>query len=144
MRLSDFIHDTLYEIALGVQLGRARSRDFAAIAPESVSGEKVAEKTYVDFDVAVVVGETDTKTKGGGGHLGAEIRVASVVKANAGADGKLEASATASTQQTHRVAFKVPIYLNAHFRDNPLATADAKQLLAVHGIAETPSQSIDT
>jgi len=31
----------------------------------------------------------------------------------------------------------VPIYLNTHFRDNPLAVADAKQLLAAHGISET-------
>jgi hypothetical protein len=96
----------------------------------------VAEKTYVDFDVAVVVGESDMTSKGGDGRVGGEIKVASIVKANIGAGGKAEASSTASTQQTHRVTFKVPVFLNAHFRDNPLAMTEAKQLLVAHGLAE--------
>jgi hypothetical protein len=65
MRLSAFIHDTLYEIALGVQLARTRARDLVAITPSTIDGEAVAEKTYVDFDVAVVVGESETTTKSG-------------------------------------------------------------------------------
>lgn len=136
MRLSAFIHDTLYEIALGVQLARARARDLVAITPSTIDGEAVAEKTYVDFDVAVVVGESETATKSGDSKAGAEIQVASVIKANIGAGGKIESGSTASTEQTHRVAFKVPIYMNAHFRDNPLAAADAKEMLAAHGISE--------
>lgn len=141
MRLSAFIHDTLYEIALGVQLARARSRDLVAISPAGISGEAVSEKTYVDFDVAVVVGEEDTTTKGGDGKAGAEIHVAAIIKANIGASGKIETGSTTSTEQTHRVAFKVPIYMNAHFRDNPLAVAEARQLLAAHGISEAPEKN---
>ena len=40
MRLRDFIHDTLYEIALGVQLAQARSKDLVAIAPSTIDGLK--------------------------------------------------------------------------------------------------------
>ena len=73
------------------------------------------EKTYVDFEVAVVVAESETTTKGGDGKAGAEIQVASIIKANIGGGGKIESGSTASTEQTHRVVFKVPIFMNAHF-----------------------------
>lgn len=135
MRLSAFIHDTLYEIALGVQLARARSLDLVAIAPRTIDGEAVSEKTDVDFDVAIVVGESETASKGADGKAGAEIQVASIVKVGIGGGGKLESRSTASAEQTHRVGFKVPIYLNAHFRDNPLAAAEAESLLSAHGLA---------
>lgn len=141
MRLSAFIHDTLYEIALGVQLARARSRDLVAITPSTIDGESVSEKTYVDFDVAVVIGETDTTTKTGDGKVGAEIQVASILKASVGAGGKIEANAKTSTEQTHRITFKVPIYMNAHFRNNPLAAADARELLTAHGVAEATQRA---
>jgi hypothetical protein len=136
MRLSDFIHDTLYEISLGVQLARARARELVAIAPKTIDGEKVSEKTYVDFDVAVVVNETDSKTRSGGGNAGTEIQVASIIKANFGGTGKFEVGANASTEQTHRVSFKIPIFVNAHFRDNQEALIEAKNLLAAHGISD--------
>src|SRR3546814_10420061 len=103
MRLSEFIHDMLYEIALGVEIARARSHEIAAIAPESISGERVSERTYIDFDVAVVVGESDTTAKAGDGRIGADLQVATIVKASAGMGGKAEATSTASQQQTNRV-----------------------------------------
>jgi len=139
MRLSQFVQDTLYEIALGVHLARARALDIAAISPNTVSGDDVAEKTYVDFDVAVVVNEGDTKVKGADGRVGGEIQVASVFKANVGGGGKTESTATASTQQTHRVTFKVPVFMNAHFRDNPEAQAEAKRVLGAHGLSADPT-----
>src|SRR3546814_4441362 len=88
------------------------------------------------FDVAVVVGESDTTAKAGDGRIGADIQVATIVKASAGMGGKAEATSTASQQQTHRVAFKVPVYLNAHFRENETAMAAYKTVLAEHGLAE--------
>ena len=142
MRLSAFIHDTLYEIALGVSLGRARSRDLVAVSPGLIDGEDVSEKTYVDFDVAVVVGENDTTTKSGDGKAAAEIQVASIVKANIGAGGSLEAISKTSTEQTHRITFKIPIYMNAHFRNNPLASDEAKGILAAHGLKEATHKVI--
>src|SRR3546814_19948864 len=114
MRLSEFIHDMLYEIALGVEIARARSHEIAAIAPESISGERVSERTYIDFDVAVVVGESDTTAKAGDGRIGADIQVATIVKASAGMGGKEEATSTASQQQTPRLQLKVTGYLTAN------------------------------
>jgi hypothetical protein len=125
---------------LGVQLARARARDLVAITPSTIDGESVSEKTYVDFDVAVVVGESETTMKGGEGKTGGEIQVASIIKANIGGGGKIESGSTASTEQTHRVAFKVPIFMNAHFRNNPLASADSKELLSAHGISDATSK----
>src|SRR3546814_20603609 len=101
MRLSEFIHDMLYEIALGVEIARARSHEIAAIAPESISGERVSERTYIDFDVAVVVGESDTTAKAGVGRIGADIQVATIVKASAGMGGQEEAPTPASHPQKH-------------------------------------------
>lgn len=135
MRLSVFIHDTLYEIALGVQIARARAGDLVAITPSTIDGESVAEKAYVDSDVAVVVNESETATKSGGGKAGAEIQVAAVIKAN-----KVKSESTASSGQTHRVSFKAPIYMNAHFRRNPLAAAEAKELLTASGLSDASAK----
>ena len=134
MRLSAFIHDTLHEIALGVSLARARSLELVAVAPRTIDEQDVAEKTYVDFDVAVVVGEGRTSTKGGDAKVGADIQVASVVKVNLGGGGKVEHGAKSSTESTHRIAFKVPVDMNAHFRNNFGAITAARALLATHGI----------
>src|SRR3546814_18929110 len=102
MRLSEFIHDMLYEIALGVEIARARSHEIAAIAPESISGERVSERTYIDFDVAVVVGESDTPAKDGVGRIGAERQLATILKASAGMGGKAEETAPATQKQEGR------------------------------------------
>jgi hypothetical protein len=134
MRLRDFIHDTLYEIALGVQLAQARSKDLVAIAPSTIDGQSVSERTYVDFDVAVVVNAGEKTKKGGKGKLGAEIEVASIIKASAGGGGEVTKKSDTSTEQTHRVAVKVPVYMTAHFRDSPATSAYAKGLLEAHGV----------
>lgn len=88
MRLSEFIHDMLYDIALGVEIARARSHGIAAVAPDSINGERVAERTGIDFDVAVVVGGSDTTSKAGDGRVGADIQVATILKAGAGMGGR--------------------------------------------------------
>jgi len=137
MRLNEFIHDTLYEIALGIQIGSARSIELIAIAPNTLNNEPVGEKTYIDFDIAIVVGESDTTTKGGSGKIDGKIQVASVLKAGLSTGGKLESESTASSQQTHRIAFKVPVYIAANYKTNTLALAHAKQFLAEHGIPDT-------
>ena len=43
MRLSDFIQDTIYEIALGVHSARLTSRNFVAVNPSSLDGEQLTE-----------------------------------------------------------------------------------------------------
>src|SRR3546814_15089242 len=130
MRISDWSSDVC-----------SSDLEIAAIAPESISGERVSERTYIDFDVAVVVGESDTTAKAGDGRIGADIQVATIVKASAGMGGKAEATSTASQQQTHRVAFKVPVYLNAHFRENETAMAAHKTVLAEHGLDAAPASA---
>ncbi|MGH7093324.1 MAG: hypothetical protein ACREFB_07310 [Stellaceae bacterium] len=133
MRLKDFIQDTLYEIALGVQLAQAHSKDLVAIAPSMIDGQSVAERTYVDFDVAVVVGANEKTSKGGKVKAGAEIEVASIIKARIGGGGEATKNSQTSTERTHRVAFKVPVYMTAHFRDNAATAAHAKNLLETYG-----------
>jgi hypothetical protein len=121
MRLSTFIQDTLYEIALGVELARARAIELVAISPSSLDGQAINERSYVDFDVSVVVSEEQASRTGGSGKLGGEIRVAAIFKASAEGGGSKEANSARSTEQTHRVAFKVPIYMGANYKTNQAA-----------------------
>lgn len=116
MRLSTFIHDTLYEIALGVTLGRARALNMVAVMPGHVDGADVAEKTYIDFDIAVVVDENATQTNAKDGDAGTEIQVLSILKLKAGAEVKAETVDHRSQAQTHRITFKIPIYANANYQ----------------------------
>ncbi|MDR3558258.1 MAG: hypothetical protein P4L61_01875 [Candidatus Pacebacteria bacterium] len=131
MRLSNFIQETLYEIALGVQSAKLRAQDLVAINPAELNKEVVGEKSYVDFDVTVVVTETKDKKHGGDGSIGGEIKVASIasIKGNAGA--KTEHSSSTSSEHTQRVSFKVPVYFAAHFRGDPGIAAE-KSLLEEH------------
>jgi hypothetical protein len=141
MRLSTFVHDTLYEIVLGISLGRARSRELAAIAPLTIDEKSVSEKTYVDFDIAVVVGEDEENASGGDGKLKGEIQVASVLKVSANAGGKIESKTRSSSEQTHRISFKVPLYTNAHFRENATVIAESQRLLTAYGIKDSGDPS---
>lgn len=132
MKLSDFIQETLYEIALGVQLGALRAKDFVAISPSLLNGQPVGEKGYVEFDVQVVVGDSSTSTKGGKGQLGAEIQVAAVGKLSASAGGNAGATQAITSERTHHVTFKVPIYMAANFRGNPATAKEAEEFLTAH------------
>jgi hypothetical protein len=132
MRLSDFIQDTLYEIALGVQLAQARAKDLVAIAPSRIDGVLLEEKSYVDFDVSVVVTDSNSGAKGGGVKLGSEIKVASFVRISADINGSAGSKQENTSAQTHRVAFKVPVYMNASFKDNPATAIHAEALLNAH------------
>ena len=130
MRLSQFIEDTLFEIARGVQRGQARAKDLIAISPSRLDGELVHEKSFIDFDVSVVVNDTATGGKGGIAKVGGEISVASIGKFSAELGGAVDKKQEQSTAQTHRVSFKVPVYMNAHYRDNPATAVFAAEILA--------------
>ena len=129
MRLSSFIQDTLYEIALGVELARAKAKDLVAINPSSLDGERITEKNYVDFDVSIVVGESEDKKTRGDGRIGGEIQVVSIAKVSAGSGIERETASSVTSQQTHRVSFKVPLYMNANYKNNPAAAEHAATLL---------------
>ncbi len=130
MRLSQFIEDTMYEIALGIQRAQARAKDLVAINPGRLNGELLTEKSYVDFDVSVVVSDVASSSKEGGGKLGGEISVASIAKVKAEGGGSVDRKEENSTAKTHRVAFKVPVYLNADFKNNPATAAFAAEILS--------------
>lgn len=132
MRLSSFIHDTLYEIALGVQIAQARAKDLIAINPSRLDGVDVTERSYVDFDVSIVVGEDAGSEASGAGKAGGEIKVASIFTASLGAEGEKKSTSSKSTEQTHRVAFKVPVYMGASYATNPAAAEAAAVILAKH------------
>ena len=128
MRLSEFIEDTLYEISVGVERARVKARNHIAINPSSIDGEQVTEKGYVEFDVSVVVGETDEASRTGEKRATGEIKVATILKIGGGGSSQDQTSSTAKAEQTHRVSFKVPVYMNANYRNNPVAQAEAVAL----------------
>jgi hypothetical protein len=92
MELKDFIRETLVGIANGIEEARIETGDIWAINPASIDGEKVAERSYVEFDIAVTAGETLGSRKEGKAGVKAEISV-------------LGAS-----------VFKVPVHMNVQFR----------------------------
>lgn len=126
MRLSDFIESTLFEIALGVERARVKARDLIAINPSSIEGQALTEKNFVEFDVSVLVSDTDEQKSGADAKASAEIKVASIAKVGATLGGKGETTSTARSEQTHRVSFKVPVYMNANYKHNPVAQAEAR------------------
>lgn len=126
MRLSEFIQDTLYEIAIGVDMARIKARNYVAINPVTINGERVEDRSYVDFDVSIIVGEAEETTGAGSGRVHGEIKVASLVKAGIDAGGQRQKTSSARAEQTHRVSFKVPFYMNANYRDNPAVQAEAE------------------
>ena len=140
MRLSDFIQDTLYEIALGVQLAQARSKDLVAINPSRLDGELLTEKSFLDFDVSIVVNDVRSGKKEGSGKLSGEIKVASIAKVSAEIGGKATQGSENTTAQTHRAAFKVPVYMNANFKDNPAAAEHAQLILATNKRSSNDAQ----
>ncbi|HUC19702.1 MAG TPA: hypothetical protein VMA37_18650 [Acetobacteraceae bacterium] len=75
-----------------------------------------------------------TATKEGNGKIRVEIQVA--INPDVGDGGKIGFDSDASMMRIHRVAFKVPMCVNADFRNNPLAAAKAKELPAVRGISD--------
>ncbi len=95
MRLSEFIEDTLYEIALGIDRARMKARDLAAINPSRLDGEPLTEKSFVDFDVSIVVGESEERGKGAEARLTGEIKVATVAKVGIALGGKSDGTSNA-------------------------------------------------
>jgi hypothetical protein len=134
MRLSEFIEDTLYEIAVGVEHARLKARNYVAINPAQLDGELLTEKGYVEFDVSVVVGEANEASITGEKRATGEIKVATILKVGANGSSQEQSSSTAKAEQTHRVSFKVPVYMNANYRNDPLVQADAKALEALSDV----------
>jgi hypothetical protein len=127
MKLSDFIQDTLYEIAVGVEKARIKARNHVAINPRIIDGRVTDEACYVDFDVSIVVSENEQKSGSGTGRVTGEIKVASLGKIGGEIGGSGQQSNASNVEHSHRVSFKVPMYMNAHFRDNAAVQAEAER-----------------
>ena len=115
MKLRDFIQETMTEIAYGIQEAKINTSSIWAICPGSLHGERLTEKSYVEFDVAVTVNESVARKMDGKGGIKAEVEVLGSRfggELSGGSEGQKEAS----TVNASRVAFKVPVYMNAHFR----------------------------
>lgn len=65
MKLRDFIKDTMTEIAHGIQAAKIGTADLWAISPGLLHGERLIEKSYVEFDVAVTVNEMNGSERDG-------------------------------------------------------------------------------
>ncbi len=117
MKLKDFIRESLVEIAFGVHQAKVAAKDLVAISPGHLNGQIVQEKIYVDFDVAVTVNEVRETDKEGKLGIQAQIEVlGNKLGGELGGGGAV--SQSSSTQTASRVVFKVPVYLNSHFRND--------------------------
>lgn len=114
MLLSEFIESTLSEIAIGVKNAKEKSRNVLAITPGTLDGKIVAEITYIEFDVSVVVAEASEESSSKEKGFGGELKVMSVGVSGKGG-GKDDARNSASSQITQRISFKVPVCMAADF-----------------------------
>jgi hypothetical protein len=131
MELRQFIRDAMMEIAMGIQQAKVDTKDLWAVTPAKLNGESVLEKSFIEFDIAVTVQEGASSQKDGKGGVKAEI---SVLGAKLGADGSggVARTETNSTQNVSRITFKVPVYMNAHFRGDPNIAIEADFLRSLN------------
>lgn len=125
MKLRDFIKDTMTEIAHGIQAAKIETADLWAISPGMLHGERLTEKSYVEFDVAVTVNEATSSEKDGKAGLKAEIEVFGS-RVGGELSGGLGGRTETTTLNVSRVAFKVPAYMNTHFRGDPNIIEEAE------------------
>lgn len=115
MKLSELIEQTLSEIAVGVKAAKENSRSVLAITPGTLDGRVVAEITYIEFDVSLVVTEGSDRSSASAGDTSGNLKVVAL----GGIGGKLSSSdqegQSSSSQLTHRVSFKVPVCMAAEF-----------------------------
>lgn len=122
MRLSTFIESTIFEIALGVARSKVKCKDLISVAPGDVinrAGQSEEQSFEVDiaFDVALSVASSATMSKGGDGGAEAKVRIA-VVDAGMKVGGSVSKEDRQTTEQTHRVSFSIPVFLNKHHRND--------------------------
>lgn len=129
MKLSEFIDQAMTEIAEGIQRAKISTSDIWAIAPGSLNGERIFEKSKVEFDVAVTVVESTETQKEGKGGIAAKVEVIGISLRGNLAGGGHKVQETAKTVAS-RIAFKVPVYMNAHFRGDKNIAEEAAYFAA--------------
>ncbi len=123
MRLSDFVKQSLGEITLGIAEAKMLTRDVISIAPGSLNGKTILEQSSIDFEIAVTTREISTSKGNDTVSAGFEISVlGNKVKANAG--GNESEGSVNDSQKISKLTFSVPVFLNAHHRENPLENTE--------------------
>jgi hypothetical protein len=124
VRLSDFVAEAISDIAHGIHLAKANTYEIIAVTPGTLNGDRITEKSYIEFDIAVTATSEKTTKGSKSGKAGAGI---SVLGAKIGVDGTLasETGAKDLSGLTSRISFKVPVYFNAHFRGDSGAAQEA-------------------
>lgn len=105
--LKEFIDATLCDICEAVASARSKHGQIAPMS--SISSQDTRLASNVDFDVAVVVSESQSTENGKGGKAGAGIKI-SIVKAEAGFDAKETSNKESQSSKTSRIRFSVPVY----------------------------------
>lgn len=128
MQLSEFIESTIFEIALGVARSKVACKDLISVSPGSLNGKRREEQTTVDFDVALKLSNTSSSSGQGGAAATGKLRIM-VVDADISVGGQKANSEVDASEQTHRVNFSVPVFLNAHHRADPAFTTELVEVL---------------
>ena len=126
MRLSVFVHRALHEIALGLRLAKTERHGQAAPIQYCPSAGLVPEKIEIEFDIEVIAGGCAPSDDG---KLDPEVQVVSIYKPANLSHALLETSLDTNAHATHRISFKIPLYVTAPSQAD-LPTAGADQNLA--------------
>ena len=113
MRIGDFVRQALGEIVLGVAEAKRITNRLSSISPGKLDGETLTEKTLVDFEIALLAENSISSDSRSGGEVSGSLRVVS-----ASVSGSGETSEESRSENVSRVSFSVPLYLNAHHRND--------------------------
>ena len=135
MKISDFIAQSLSEIALGVHTAKVNIAEIASIAPGAVNKETVTVREYVEFEVSVTVKNSEEKTKGKDGSGGVSATIA-IVEAKIDGKGSSSVKEGSDNETISKLKFRVPIQLNAHYRRHMRENPDVwnEDKLAIEGV----------
>lgn len=137
VKLSSFLEETIYEIGLGIHAAKVRSRNLVAVSPGAMDGNSVIEKSYIDFDVMLVVKEGEATGSAGKAGLSGSIQVAGIARVGVSAEGNANQRSTSEMEQAHRVSFRVPVYFNAHHRADDSMDAEVDVIEAERAKSQT-------
>lgn len=127
MQLNEFIESTLFEIATGVARAKVRCGAFVSVAPGTLNGERVDQKTEVQFDVEIGTASSASSSGKASGSAEAGFKIF-VIDAKVQLGGEGQKADSNEERHSHRVSFSVPVQLNAHHRDDPNQRAEAEFL----------------
>lgn len=117
MRLSTFIKEALTDIAFGVHEAKVDSQELMAIVPGKLGADSMVEKSYVEFDIAVTAADSRSASRDKSTSAEGGIAVFAM-KARIGGDRSVGDEASSSNEMVSRLQFKIPVFFNAHFRDD--------------------------